>query len=239
MSLGDAPFDGRVTLEAFSRVLAQHGCSPSPALGGGKHAPRAWDPSTTVTAISPFSSKPRPASSKGGQPKRQTTLFKNSQHPPSKHGSWAYQDVPRPTDLEPETSHAFGSTPYLTCDLTLTLTLALALSLSLALALALTLSLALALARTLARTRTLTLTPTLTRTLTRCDRQVHAWRAYHVQPNPIAMNRAHPGYPPTESLMRTNYAVSHTGPRDGVGAPDDSGAATRKVRLSLSPEPHP
>ena len=104
MSLGDAPFDGRVTLEAFSRVLAQHGCSPSPALGGGKHAPRAWDPSTTVTAISPFSSKPRPASSKGGQPKRQTTLFKNSQHPPSKHGSWAYQDVPRPTDLEPETS---------------------------------------------------------------------------------------------------------------------------------------
>ena len=155
MSLGDAPFDGRVTLEAFSRVLAQHGCSPSPALGGGKHAPKAWDPSTTVTAISPFSSRPRPASSKGGQPKRQTTLFKNSQHPPSKHGSWAYQDVPRPTDLEPETSHAFGSTPYLTCDLTLTLALALTLSL----ALALTLSLALALARTLTLARTRTLTP--------------------------------------------------------------------------------
>ena len=90
--------------------------------------------------------------------------------------------MPRPTDLEPETSQAFGSTPYLTC-----------------------------------------------------DRQVHAWRAYHVQPNPIAMNRAHPGYPPTESLMRTNYAVSHAGPRDGVGTPDDSGAATRKVRLNLSP----
>ena len=101
VSLGDSPFDGRVTLEAFSRVLAQHGCSPSPALGAGKQAPKAWDPSTTVTAISPFSSKPRPASSKGGQAKRQTTLVANSQHPPSKHGSWAYEDVPRPTDLEP------------------------------------------------------------------------------------------------------------------------------------------
>ena len=29
--------------------------------------------------------------------------------------------------------------------------------------------------------------------------------------------------------MRTNYSVSHTGPRDGVGTPDESGAATRKV----------
>ena len=66
---------------------------------------------------------------------------------------------------------------------------------------------------------------------------MHAWRAYHVQPNPIAMNRAHPAYPPTESLMRTNYSVSHTGPRDGVGTPDESGAATRKVRLTLTLSP--
>jgi hypothetical protein len=100
VSLGDAAFDGRVTLEAFSRVLAEHGCSPAPALGGGKQAPRAWDPRTTVSAISPFSSKPRPASSKGAlstslgaQARRQTTLVANSQHPPSKHGGWAYEDV--------------------------------------------------------------------------------------------------------------------------------------------------
>ena len=93
VSLGDAAFDGRVTLEAFSRVLAEHGCSPSAALGGGKHAPRGWDPRTTVSAISPFSSKPRPVSSKAAQARRQTTLVANSQHPPSKHGGWAYEDV--------------------------------------------------------------------------------------------------------------------------------------------------
>lgn len=93
VSLGDAPFEGRVTLEAFSRVLAEHGCAPAPSLASGKQAPRAWDPSTTVSAISPFSSKPRPASSKGGAARRQTTLLANSQHPPSKHGGWAYEDV--------------------------------------------------------------------------------------------------------------------------------------------------
>ena len=100
----------------------------------------------------------------------------------------------------------------------------------------------------------------LTLPLTPNSLQVHAWRSYHVQPNPIAMNRAHPGYPPTAPLMSsnpdpnpdpnpspspspnpnphpnqaplmsTNYSLSHAGPRDGVGTPDDSGVATRKAQ---------
>jgi len=175
-------YEGKVSLDAFSRVLAEAGCPPSPGFGGSKGG-KGWD--SSAVSISPFSSMPpRPSTvpatrgrdAKGG-PRRQHSPPANSQHAPSKHGNWAHEDVPRPMDVEHDTGKAFGNTPYYAC-----------------------------------------------------DRQVHAWRSYHVQPNPIAMNRAHPGYPPTAPLMSTNYSLSHAGPRDGVGTPDDSGVATRKAR---------
>lgn len=41
-----------------------------------------------------------------------------------------------------------------------------------------------------------------------CDRQVHAWQQYHVQPNPITMNRAHPAHPPYATLSNSNHLIS-------------------------------
>ena len=57
--------------------------------------------------------------------------------------------------------------------------------------------------------------------------QVHAWRSYHVQPDPVAMNRAHPSYPPTAGLMATNYTISHARDqaRDGNEADDPATTA--------------
>lgn len=79
-----------------------------------------------------------------------------------------------------------------------------------------------------------------------CDRQVHAWQQYHVQPSPITMNRAHPAHPPFATLTNSNHLISFgrgdshtTKARPQSALPATVTTATNFAKPGPPPRPRP